>query len=332
MPSDIAFTKIMPRPQQILAHSHGTCYLCGREGKVLFSGLPDKLFGVPGSWDLRRCSSSSCGLVWLDPQPDRSEWPKLYARYYTHEEGSPKSSQLGLQAFLRQLMARLSPLEAPRKLLYGMYLDSVAPGRLLELGCGNGDRLSHFLSQGWQVEGQEVDEHAALRARRRLGVPIHLGELAALNIANETYDAVVMSHVIEHVPDPIEVLAECRRILKPSGRIVVVTPNMESMGACLWGKYWRGLEPPRHMMIHSRNSLQMIAERSGFSSVRAWNTAVNSGGIFLGSLVTYFSPAPVPSAILKVGKGLSLVFAILEIIFNAAFRRFGEECVLVAKK
>lgn len=299
---------------------------------MLFRDLSDKLFGAPGSWNLRRCGSRSCGLVWLDPQPNRSEWPKLYARYYTHEEASPESEHAGLQASLGRFLTRLSPLSRARNALYGMYLDSVPPGRLLELGCGNGNRLSRFRALGWRVEGQEVDEQAARQAREQLDVPVHLGELATLCLPDETYDAVVMNHVIEHVPNPLDILAECQRILKPSGRIVVVTPNAKSMGAWLWGKSWRGLEPPRHMMIHTRESLKAIAERSGFSSATAWSTAVNGGGIFLGSLVTHYAPAPVPAIALLAGKVCSLAFGPLELALNAISGRFGEECVLVARK
>lgn len=81
-----------------------------------------------------------------------------------------------------------------------------------------------------------------------------------------------MSHVIEHVPSPVELLAECRRILKKGGVLVALTPNADSATHKHYGRNWRGLETPRHFQIFTRNSLANIAGSAGFAHVETFPT------------------------------------------------------------
>jgi SAM-dependent methyltransferase len=81
-----------------------------------------------------------------------------------------------------------------------------------------------------------------------------------------------MSHLIEHVYDPGALLEECYRILKPGGRVVIVTPNTQSVGHRMFGKYWRGLEPPRHIYLFSIASLKRLGSKAGFDILSARTT------------------------------------------------------------
>src|SRR5438477_298019 len=66
------------------------CYLCGRRGEPLYRGLSDRLWGVPGQWDLNLCPDPGCGLIWIDPVPTDEEIGKAYpGAYYTHEQATP---------------------------------------------------------------------------------------------------------------------------------------------------------------------------------------------------------------------------------------------------
>ena len=111
-----------------------------------------------------------------------------------------------------------------------MYLETITPGRLLDVGCGNGQRLSQLQTLGWDVEGQEIDPKAVMNAQRNYGIKIHLGNLHDIAFSSSTFDAIIMGHVIEHLIDPLAILTECHRILKPGGILVITTPNVESFG------------------------------------------------------------------------------------------------------
>lgn len=258
------------------------CLLCGSEGTVYYSGLRDRLYGAPGTWNFRKCSNPSCGLVWLDPMPLEDDIGQLYKDYYTHSNGGGKAAKgflavaKGAAAWIFRLLARRYGLHDERRELETMYLRDVSPGKLLDVGCGNGSFLGRMRELGWKVQGVEPDPEAARLAAAKLGVPVHVGDLGSAGFPSGYFDAVTLNHVIEHVPDPEWVLQECHRLLRPGGHLVVVTPNVESYGHSVYGLHWRGLEPPRHLWLFSITTLQELVRRAGFSQVDCWTTAANA--------------------------------------------------------
>lgn len=139
--------------------------------------------------------------------------------------------------------------------------------RLLDVGCGNGEFLSNAMACGWQVLGLEPDPKAAAAAQQR-GVPVHIGGLASLDSETEVFDVITMSHVVEHLHDPIQALHDCRRLLRPGGSLWLETPNIDSLGHRVFGRSWRGVEAPRHLVLFSPQSLQRALDLAGFVSLK----------------------------------------------------------------
>jgi 2-polyprenyl-3-methyl-5-hydroxy-6-metoxy-1,4-benzoquinol methylase len=216
---------------------------------------------------------------------------KAYARYYTHvsRDGQGRTGllrrlyetmKLGYLANKYHYPAGPRPLihRALGWLLYlfpirrrGLdgdvrFLQALPQGRLLDVGCGSGDWLALMMGLGWRGVGLDFDENAVKVGRTR-GLDVTCGALEQQNYADNSFDAVALSHVIEHVPDPVQTLAECRRILKPGGKLVVVTPNTSSLSHRMFKQDWRGLEPPRHLHIFSNRSLPSLLARAGFENV-----------------------------------------------------------------
>jgi 2-polyprenyl-3-methyl-5-hydroxy-6-metoxy-1,4-benzoquinol methylase len=203
-----------------------------------------------------KCQGSSCGLLWLVPDPTDEELKQAYDDYYTHapnpsKDGPSGASGTRLSRRLAEVPLSLLGVLRGRRALEAMDLEGIKPGRLLEVGCGNVVRLQRLQELGWTVEGQEVDPVAARLVRQALAVTVHEGLLEGLGLPAESYDAIVMNHVIEHVRDPAALVQECFRLLKPGGHLVSVTPNSESLGHKRFKQHWRGLEPPRHLVIFS---------------------------------------------------------------------------------
>ncbi len=270
------------------------CFLCGEEGEKLYSHMRDRLFGSPGSWDIRRCSG--CGVAWLDPRPLPEEIEKLYQRYYTHpssEEPSIRESPLretvkrgvlaascgyvetagtGMQRFTGKMLSQVSLIQniVASKV---MWLDASRRGRLLDVGSGSGRYLVRMRDLGWDVAGVEPDPKAARGARERFGLEIHGSSLEAAGFSEGAFDAVTMHHVIEHVPDPIELLRRSHRVLKPGGTLVVVTPNIESLGRRMFSRSWMPWDPPRHLLLFSPRALHKAAELAGFRIERMLSPA-----------------------------------------------------------
>jgi 2-polyprenyl-3-methyl-5-hydroxy-6-metoxy-1,4-benzoquinol methylase len=241
-------------------------------------------------------------LVWLDPRPVPEEIGKAYAGYYTHSQPEPGASwlrdsvwaiwrsYLGVRFGYRQSAGPAwRRLVAPLALLHpggrdeldsaAMYLPApTAPARLLDVGCGSGVLLARMQSLGWDVEGVEVDA-AAVEAARRRGVGVRLGTLGHQSFSEASFDAVHSSHVIEHVHDPAGLLRECLRILKPGGRLVILTPNIASWGHALFGPAWLNLDPPRHLFLFNSENLRRLAERAGFA-VETLRSTVRTGWVY----------------------------------------------------
>jgi SAM-dependent methyltransferase len=136
-----------------------------------------------------------------------------------------------------------------------MGLHASSRGRLLDVGCGNGAFLAKMRDLGWEVVGVKPDPEAARVAREDFGVTVFEGRLEEAGLSDGSLDTITMHHVIEHISDPVDVLRECYRILKPSGILVIVTPNLNALGRHLMGMSWRGWEVPRHFTLYLRRAL-----------------------------------------------------------------------------
>lgn len=293
------------------------CCLCGAAGEPLYRGSQDRLFGTPGSWDHSRCPNPGCGLVWLDPMPVEEEIGQAYQSYYTHEPGGDAVGS-PVKAALRHVYHHWLRARRSRR-----YLSVAQPGRLLDVGCGDGSWLAGMREMGWQVEGQDVDAQAAARARSAYNVPVRLGQLQEVAFAENAFDAITMNHVIEHLHDPVGVLRECHRLLKPGGTLVAITPNVESYGHHRFGASWRDLDPPRHLHLFSTGALRACAEKAGFHSAEAWTTPVNAPSIYLGSR----NPAGLRGS--SAGRVLQAAgFTLTEFALAPLRPKIGEEAVL----
>jgi SAM-dependent methyltransferase len=261
------------------------CPLCQSSGASLHENLVDRLFGAPGTWNLRECENRRCGLVWLDPQPISSEIWKLYRNYWTHGTVEPSTARAypdrapSLRKRAKALAGILLPWRRTALRSEARYLEDRPSGKLLDVGCGSGEFLAEMANRGWHAVGLEFDEDAIRAARRHPNIEVLAGGLSDQEFEGSQFDAVTLSNVIEHLPDPVEVFAELNRVLKPGGRLVIITPNAQSLGHRQFGRCWRGLEPPRHLFIFTHSSLTAIAQRVGFDRVSCFTTVGSSSGI-----------------------------------------------------
>ncbi|WP_312283622.1 methyltransferase domain-containing protein [Candidatus Igneacidithiobacillus taiwanensis] len=142
------------------------------------------------------------------------------------------------------------------------------PGILVDIGCGNGDYLRTAMRLGWEAWGVDLDPKAVETARKT-GATVLQGGFPDTGLPSAYFDVMTLSHVIEHVHDPLTALQEAFRVLKPGGQIWLATPNMESFGHARFGADWRGLEPPRHLSILTSYGLKKVLECVGFIHLTA---------------------------------------------------------------
>ena len=138
--------------------------------------------------------------------------------------------------------------------------------RLLDVGAGSGILLEAATAQGWQAEGVEPSRWLAQEAAHR-GLRVHLGVLPC-SAAAGPYDAVTVVDVIEHVPDPVGLMRDVRKVLDPGGIALVVTPDVQSIAARLmkW-KWWH--YRVAHIGYFDRVTLERCMRAAGLECV-AW--------------------------------------------------------------
>ena len=142
--------------------------------------------------------------------------------------------------------------------------------RLLDIGCGNGDFLALAKEAGWNVFGCDPDPSARSIASQS-GAEIRAGGAEAWLESAGSFDAVTMSHVLEHVPDPVTTLQEVHALLRPGGFLYLELPNIEAIGHEFYGQFWRGLEVPRHLSLPSRRLLHLQLHQIGFREINFIN-------------------------------------------------------------
>ncbi|NJO56805.1 MAG: class I SAM-dependent methyltransferase [Rhodospirillales bacterium] len=160
-------------------------------------------------------------------------------------------------------------LEAKR--LLKICKDLPEDARIIDVGCGDGFHLGllrEFGPASWQLEGVDLDNRAAAMAERH-GLTVHVGTVEALPLEPGAYDFALMIQTIEHVASPPAVVSAVRKILKPGGRLLIVTDNTDSLDFTLFkSRHWGGYHFPRHFNLFNRNALTRLATKCGFQTER----------------------------------------------------------------
>jgi 2-polyprenyl-3-methyl-5-hydroxy-6-metoxy-1,4-benzoquinol methylase len=144
------------------------------------------------------------------------------------------------------------------------------PGRMLDVGCSNGQFLDLAQRAGYTTDGVEFSTGVADFARQHFGLNVTNGDIHAVTAPDESYDVITMFDVIEHVPDPLSDMAAAHRLLKPGGIFILSTPNIDGIYPRLSLKvaklinYWQHPEPPHHLFQFSEKTLSAMLDKSGF--------------------------------------------------------------------
>ncbi len=164
---------------------------------------------------------------------------------------------------------------------------------VLEIGPGSGKLLFFLKKHGFDVVGVEIDGDCVNRIRER-GIHCCQGDLDKVmdEIGSKKFDAVVLYHVFEHIYHPKETLRNIYNLLNDNGIIHLSIPNINSVEARLFGKYWTGIDLPRHIVHYSKNSIKQILIEAHFEVIKLENEFFTS---FLESLGFFLFKKRMPS-------------------------------------
>ena len=210
---------------------------------------------VHGGYSLLMCPK--CQLAKTDPFPENSSMKELYSSRTYRDQGSRfiPLAEMGIRFFRKFRQKRIERF--------------ILKGRILDIGCGRGEFLSLMKERGWEAIGLELNEETAWNARKVFGLEIRTGSLMDAQFEDNFFDVITLWHVLEHLPDPVQTIEECRRILKPGGLFVIAFPHFDSLQARISGKYWFHLDLPYHLFHFTDKNLESFLRKFSLRVMKA---------------------------------------------------------------
>jgi SAM-dependent methyltransferase len=252
------------------------CVVCGEQrAREAFEAEDWSFAAVPGSFRYVRCAG--CGTVRADPQPDDAALARAYPSAHVGR---------GLQTSVVQRVGDVLGRREARRLVELADAD----GRALDVGCGDGRFLRRLRAAGWRgrLHGVEPSPVAAAAARSH-GIDVEKAPFEEF-ATGDRFDLVVLRHVLEHVRDPRATLGRVHSVLRPGGLVYVATPDEGAIAARVFGRYWHGYDPPRHLWVFRPAAVRRLQTDAGFEVVEErWHLGAE---IWSGSLGYAISPRP----------------------------------------
>ncbi len=221
------------------------CPICGDTKR--------KSWGYTDGYSIVRCSK--CGIGITSPFPNDTDIRESNSNIYTvNQRGSLYLKKRWY--FENRYNSQLNKIK-----------QHVQGGRLLDIGCNIGLFLHCAQKKGFTVEGIEFNQESASFGSDFFKIPIHTKSLEEINYPENTFDVITMYDVLEHIPDPKNVLDTIKKILKPDGLLVIQSPNIDSLMAQLTGSNWCWLTPPDHLFHFTPQTLKKLLTNQGFNIV-----------------------------------------------------------------
>ncbi len=232
---------------------HTTCPVC--DSDKLQPVLSAKDHTVSGEqFEIVECRS--CTLRFTQNIPDEDS----IAPYYRSENYiSHSNTSKGIINQLYQSVRKKTLLQKRKLIISSTGLNK---GSLLDVGSGTGAFVNEMKEQGWQVTGLEPDAGAKTVAK----------QLYALELSNidqfyqlpaESFDAITLWHVLEHVHDLSAYIPQLKLLLKPKGKLFIAVPNYTSQDAAIYKEFWAAYDVPRHLYHFSPRSMKILMEKFG---------------------------------------------------------------------
>lgn len=235
------------------------CPVClSPELRFRYSGRTTRNPSDPARWKVSECRS--CGLGFLNPRPSWEELEPYYSAQYAaygHSHGAKYNDELTVVEARRTGTFRHIPIPEGK--------------RVLDVGCGGGYFLRICAKLGAKVQGIEPSPIAAEQARSQ-GIQVFSGMIDTFE-TDERFDAITASQVLEHVPDPVAMLAKMRSLLAPSGMIWLAVPNADCRWAKALGWKWDGADLPYHLLHFGPQNMETAATRAGLSVSRLYTNS-----------------------------------------------------------
>jgi len=221
------------------------CSICGKKTASVYRPHVKSVYSSK-AYDVMHCTN--CGHFFTRPKFTQAELDDIYYNRYSYDAHA--------------LIEKEKRIRAKNYAKYIAALPGVSS--VLEVGCMHGLLLVQLQKLGLKVSGVELDPEA-VKYCRKLGLKVVQSSIEDhLEKATNKDDVIVMSHVIEHITDPIKQLSELRKRMPKNGRLVLITPNSMAPSRKMFGRYWGYWQVPVHINHFNKSSIKEMLQKSGF--------------------------------------------------------------------
>lgn len=302
------------------------CPICGSTARLHFKQTKDYQYSTNYQTDYYKCSSVNC-LHLFSHNTEIQNISDLYTEYTTHTISRKNilSQMIALYVYIIESIFSFTKINREKKSLLPMAFNKSST--LLDYGCGSGEFLWNLSQSQWtNISGFDFDLKALEAAKSRGLNCLLTNDLSLL----QSYDIITLNHVIEHIPDVNSLFHNLSKMKKNNGVIILKTPNCSCINASIFGKFWRGLESPRHFHLFTPESLVILIKKHNFNVVQIKTGNRILFGSFLESWIIACSHFNLSAKIAKIFALLTYPFLVIThsiISFINPFR--NEEIILV---
>ena len=235
------------------------CNFCNNNDTKLLFSKKDK-FGLSDR-DFRVVQCQICGLIYINPRPSEDEIAKFYPDTYSWKETLTAESKITKIIRILEKIYRYHLLSYETSKV--VKVAKRKTGKLLDVGCGAGDRLDIFRQLGFDTYGVEISASAEY-ARGHLGLNVKQVDLFEANYPDSFFDVITLHNVLEHTHNPQKIIEELHRILKEDGIVAIQVPNIECIQFKLFKKRWAAVDVPRDLYYFNVRLLKKILTKENF--------------------------------------------------------------------
>lgn len=299
-----------------ISDSKVSCPVCGSNKSSVLFQANDFEYKLPGLFYVSTCDE--CGLIFQNPRPKFSE----ILRYYTDTYEPFKKVGSPLMQNIRHRF-----LVVPRINKYSdLFKNYKGKAKLLDVGCASGDLLSELSNNSKFIcEGVEPVNYAVKLARER-GLKVQHSTVENLKCKKNTYDLIIMNHVLEHLQNPQEVVKKIYQILKKGGYFSGELPCADSIERIIFGKYWAVYHLPRHLTFFTKKLLKRFLEEKGFVDIEIHLQPMPSA--WQGSVRNFSNFMNLPKVISKSFSGHSVFLNVLSFPFSYLCSKLGYSSIM----
>jgi len=225
----------------------------------------------------------TCDVLYLTNIPPEDRNITDYSESGFYQRVKPKFSVLIDFAINASIAWRLH--------LVKRLIGNIEGKRVLDIGCGKGRFLYQAEKAGADVLGVEPTKRSYEFAKKHLGARVSNTGMSQALYPSEHVDVVTMWHVFEHIPDPVIMLGTCRDVLRQGGFLIIAVPNYKGWIAKFGGALWFNLDPPRHLVHYTPDSLKNLLMKHGF---KVWSINYHYPELtYLSALQTTLNKLPI---------------------------------------